>query len=313
VVFVASQNFLLDVVFKGSSLTGWHKLGQADWRADNGEIIVAPKESGGWLMLDKGYQDIAFYGSFLCAGACQTGILLRAEKTADGMKGLYVSLAGGDIAGYDVLLDAQGKETSRTPLGPGPGMARMGAARFSGAEDLVPGFAKPAPTRAEAFAAAAAAAARPPAAAAGGAGRGARPPLTANEWHTVQIILDADVLSVSIDGRGGFSGSTNDRMMGFGPIALYAGGAGEIRFKEVSYKDLNHKTEPKEIVSKNFQMQRLSDFYYAWCAAVADINHDGVNDVIAGPFYFLGPDYIERRELTAARTYNPSNQFSRVW
>jgi hypothetical protein len=57
-------------------------------------------------------------------------------------------------------------------------------------------------------------------------------------------------------------------------------------------------------------MQRLSDFYYGWCAAAADINHDGVMDVIAGPFYYLGPDYTERREFTAARSYNPSNQFS---
>jgi hypothetical protein len=129
-----------DVVFKGSSLTGWHKLGQADWRAENGEIIGTPKDSAGWLMLDKGYQDIAFYASFRCAGACKTGVLLRAEKTADGMKGDYVSLAEGDVAPYDVLLDAQGKETSRTRLGPGPGpMIRIGAAR-SGEEDLVPGF-----------------------------------------------------------------------------------------------------------------------------------------------------------------------------
>jgi hypothetical protein len=94
-VFAASQNFRPDVIFKGSSLTGWHKVGQADWRADNGEIIAPPKESGGWLMLDKGYQDIAFYASFLCVGACQTGLLLRAEKIAGGMKGIYVSLAGG--------------------------------------------------------------------------------------------------------------------------------------------------------------------------------------------------------------------------
>jgi len=142
-VSAASPNFLPDVVFKGSSLTGWHRLGQADWRADNGEIIATPKEGGGWLMLDKGYQDIAFYASFHCAGACQTGVLLRAERTAGGTKGIYVSLAVGDIAGYDVLLGTQGKEASRTALGPGPGMARMGAARFSGAEDLVPGFAKP--------------------------------------------------------------------------------------------------------------------------------------------------------------------------
>ena len=85
---------------------------------------------------------------------------------------------------------------------------------------------------------------------------------------------------------------------------------GEVRFKEVSYKDLNPKTDPKETVSSNFQMQRISDFYYGWCAAAADINHDGVMDVIAGPFYFLGPDYTERGEFTAARTYNPSNQFT---
>jgi len=71
-VFAASQNFRPDVVFTGSSLTGWHKLGQTDWRADNGEIISAPKESGGWLMLDKGYQDIAFYASFHCAADPQS-------------------------------------------------------------------------------------------------------------------------------------------------------------------------------------------------------------------------------------------------
>ena len=80
-------------------------------------------------------------------------------------------------------------------------------------------------------------------------------------------------------------------MMGFGPLALYAGGSGEVRYKEVSYKDLNPKFEPKEAVSPNFQMQRISDFYYGWCAAAADINRDGVLDVIAGPFYYLGPDY----------------------
>jgi len=57
-------------------------------------------------------------------------------------------------------------------------------------------------------------------------------------------------------------------------------------------------------------MQRISDFYYGWCAAVADINRDGVMDIISGPFYYLGPDYTQRKEFTAARTYNPSNQFS---
>ena len=42
-IFAANQNFVPDVIFKGSSLTGWHKLGAADWRAENGEIIATPK------------------------------------------------------------------------------------------------------------------------------------------------------------------------------------------------------------------------------------------------------------------------------
>jgi hypothetical protein len=310
-IFAASQNFLPDVVFKGSVLTGWHKLGQADWRADDGEIVGVPRENGGWLVLDKGYQDIGIYTSFRCTGACKAGVLLRAEKTPDGMKGVFVSLSDGDVGAYDIVLDAQGKEVSRAKLDAGPGaMIRMASGRFSGGEDLVPGFSKPAPTRAELAAAAAKA---PPARSGGGGGRGGRgggPALPANEWHTVQILLDADVLGISINGRGAGSATTGDRMMGFGPLALYAGGSGEVRYKEVSYKDLNPKFEPKETVSSNFQMQRISDFYYGWCAAAADINRDGVMDVIAGPFYYLGPGYTERHEFTAARTYNPSNQFS---
>ena len=71
------------------------------------------------------------------------------------------------------------------------------------------------------------------------------------------------------------------------------------QFKDIAYKDLNPKFEPAEEVSPHFSMQRISDFYYGWCAAAADINHDGVLDIISGPFYYLGPDYTERREFTA--------------
>ena len=65
VLVIASMNaagptFRPDVVFKGSALTGWTPLGQADWRAQNGEIIGTPKQpGGGWLVLNKSYQDVA--------------------------------------------------------------------------------------------------------------------------------------------------------------------------------------------------------------------------------------------------------------
>ena len=315
VLLAATHDFIPDVVFKGSSLTGWHKLGAAEWRAENGEIIATPKqESGGWLLLDKGYQDVAFYSSFRCTGPCKAGILLRAQKTADGgMKGVYVSLSDGEVGSYAIALAADGQELSRSRLRAAPApLIRMAAAPSTAGQEAVPGFSKLPPTRAEEEARAAAPA-KSPAPAPPGRKQGGRggPSLHANDWNTVQLYLDADLIGFSVNGaRGGANGVTEDQMMGYGPIALYAGGSGEVRFKEVSYKDLNPKFEPEEKVSPNFRMQRISDFYYAWCAAAADINHDGILDVVAGPFYYLGPNYTERREFTTARTYNPSNQFS---
>src|ERR1041385_2845862 len=80
-------------VFNGTTLAGWHPMGQAEWRVDKGEIVGIPKTpGGGWLVLDKSYQDTGFFASFRCTSGCKTGVLLRAEKTADGMKGSFVSL-----------------------------------------------------------------------------------------------------------------------------------------------------------------------------------------------------------------------------
>ena len=52
----------------------------------------------------------------------------------------------------------------------------------------------------------------------------------------------------------------------YGPIALYVG-AGEVKFKDVAYKDLGEKVMPKEETSVNFREQRISPFYYSWGAA----------------------------------------------
>ena len=46
-----------------------------------------------------------------CAAGCKAGLLLRAEKTADGgLKGVLMSLNEGDLVPYLVKLDATGKE-----------------------------------------------------------------------------------------------------------------------------------------------------------------------------------------------------------
>ena len=65
------------------------------WRVDNGEIVGTPQTAGRRMaVLDRSLQDVGFFASFECAPGCGTGVLLRAEKTSGGMKGIYVSLTG---------------------------------------------------------------------------------------------------------------------------------------------------------------------------------------------------------------------------
>ena len=118
-------SFAPDSVFKGSSLAGWRASGQASWRAENGELIGVPKEGGGWLTLDRSFQDVGLYTEFRCTGGCRAGVLFRAEKTPQGTKGIYVSLTDGELASYAVTLDANGRETSRERLRPAGGQNRI--------------------------------------------------------------------------------------------------------------------------------------------------------------------------------------------
>ena len=96
---------------------------------------------------------------------------------------------------------------------------------------------------------------------------------------------------------------------GYGPVGLYVE-SGRVSFDDVALKDLNVQTIDDEKVSSRFEMQRISEFYHAWGADAADINQDGINDIIAGPFYYLGPDYKTRYEYYPARTFNPGTEYA---
>jgi len=309
-IFAATHDFIPDFAFKGSSLAGWHTLGPATWRAENGEITATPKsQEGGWLMLDKSYQDVEFYTEFRCTEKCDAGVMLRAEKTKEGgWKGVYISL-GGEGGPYELTLNADGQELNRTRLLRATAQfARMAAGPWNNGQAHVPGFASPTMTLAEEQEEASKAPS--PAAGRGGGGRGpTAPQIKTGEWNTIDVIVDADMVWTTLNGRRGGNSATNDRMMGYGPIALHVAGSDEARFRDVAIKDLNRKIEPTAQVSSHFRMQQLSDFFYSWGATAGDINHDGIPDVIAGPFYFLGPNFTERREFTAARSYSPSNNF----
>src|SRR4051812_50059359 len=112
----------------GSTLAGWHVMGDAAWKAQNAELVgtAKPGGNGGWLVMDRSFQDVQLYASYRCTGACTSGVLLRAQKTPDGgMSGVYVSLTDGDTASYAVTIDAAGEKLTRVradePAGAGGG------------------------------------------------------------------------------------------------------------------------------------------------------------------------------------------------
>jgi hypothetical protein len=122
--------FIPDAKFAGSTLAGWHTLGQADWRVENGELIGKATGNGSWLVLDRSYQDTGFYAAFRCTGVCDTGILLRMTKTAAAINGTYLAIRGTDISGENLTLDPQGNIVDREKLENAAGMIRYAPPRL---------------------------------------------------------------------------------------------------------------------------------------------------------------------------------------
>ena len=288
-ILADGPSFLPDATFQGSRLSGWQTLGQAEWRAENGELIGKPKsESGGWLILDHHYQDVALDLNFFCTGGCQSGVLFRLQKTANGSTGVYVPLTGSDAAFSNVTLDEQGNITGRSELRRGGGQMRIAPP---------PNPNSPPPRR-------------PPDRAADVNLPFELPDngLRANDWNHVELIFDANIVrKILNDGREVGAVSDDD---GYGPIALYVGGSGEARFKGIAYKDLTLKDRQPEVTSSRFRKQKLNDFYYSFAAAAGDFNHDGIEDIVSGPYIYYGPDYTKSREIYLAHTWDVSTQYA---
>jgi hypothetical protein len=285
-------SFIPDYTFKGSSTTGWHSVGQANWQASNGEITGS---GTGWLMLDKSYQDVAVRIAFKCEPGAEAGVLLRAEKTADGFKGVLLSIKDANAEFFKITLDPQGKELTRERLGHAGGVIRS-----------VP---KPVP--------------KPTGNS--NSDRGNRRPNTPDdvpiqrpetaiqpgEWNQVELFIDANIVRAFVN-DGGENGAYADEADGsYGPIALYVNG-GKVAYKDIVYRDAGIRNMPKEVISPNFKVQRLSDMYYSWSAGAADFNRDGFMDVVAGPYIYYGPDYTRSSEIYIANVFNPAKDFASV-
>ena len=95
----------------------------------------------------------------------------------------------------------------------------------------------------------------------------------------------------------------------YGPIGFRVSGGADakIRIKNISIEDLTERAAlPIEITESRFRKHTLTDLFYSEGIAVGDLNRDGYEDVVAGPFYYLGPDFKIAREIYPSATYNPN-------
>jgi hypothetical protein len=292
-MFADGPSFQPDVTFHGSSLAGWHTVGQASWRAENGELIGTPQSgSGGWLMLDKSYQDVGLFAEFRCTGGCETGAIFRVEKTDSGWKGVYVALTEPETPSYAVTLDAQGNIVKRDKLPRGGGLIRIAPPPNPNANAAARPFNFPhydvkLPFSAPDF------------------------KLRPNDWNEIEFMLDANIVRAVMNNGREAGGVTPEG--DYGPFALYVGGTGEVHFKDLAYTDLGLKETAPQKTSPDFRRQQISDFYYSMTAAAADFDHDGNLDIVSGPYIYYGPDFTKRREITLAESTSPSTSFNQFW
>ncbi|MFM9068157.1 MAG: FG-GAP repeat domain-containing protein, partial [Planctomycetota bacterium] len=58
---------------------------------------------------------------------------------------------------------------------------------------------------------------------------------------------------------------------------------------------------------RTFKKIKLSDKFYSEGMFYGDFNKDGKLDVVAGPYWYAGPDFQQRHEYFPAKEFDPNS------
>ena len=214
---------------------------------------------------------------------------MRSGKAANQTSGVYLPLSGAAIGKMSrVTLDANGKESSRTPLPENAGMYKI----VESPDFLTSGGCAPVPCAGIRDA--------------HGGGIGSAGSLVI----PAPPALKAGVNELTVSMGDVFAGNLNGtRLQGTGwtagtPTARSRCTWRAPRAPRCACKD--HRPGPhhahrwrsrRNSPIAKFERVQLNDIFYAEGIAMGDINSDGKQDIVSGPFYYLGPDFKVAHEI----------------
>src|SRR5262249_31664060 len=156
-------------------------------------------------------------------------------------KGVLISMTHDSTGAYAVTIDEKGRLLTRHPLRWVMGMFRMAPPPDSIQEAKAAAWGRRKPQ--------------------GTQGEPALPlqrPSSAwksGDWNQLELILDLNLLRGYLNDGNGPGGAVDS--LTYGAVALYAGGTGEVRFKDLCYKDLAVRTLPAEKSAARWRPQRI--------------------------------------------------------
>jgi hypothetical protein len=282
-----AHSFLPTQRFAGTDLAGWTMHG-GEWRAQGGEYLGTLRQAAtGALLLDRAYQDLAVTATFRCGAGCRPGILVRAETEGDRTTGVLYSFDGRESASYAVTFDSRGRELERRKLA--SAISPYDIPKMLGFRAEFPGLANLNPAE-----------------------LGAQPAVgvvrTDGGWNHVEIYVIGNTIRAVLNGGGLPDGDlTGVGRRGFGKVGLYLSGeaGAEVRFRELGIKPMDIRgADPREVTAPRFEKLQLEGMFYSEAVTAADVDLDGNLDVIAGPYVYLGPGFLTRREIYVPQVYS---------
>lgn len=261
-------------IFDGISLSGWHSKGPAKWRVANASIIGEIPDSGGagWLVLDTGHEDFKLSFQFKTDGA-QPALLLR-DGPPTWTRNAHPHTSKAQTRG--ILVSLSGSNAGRlyviTLDSQGNELSRNLLPKPIG--EHLPVEISPLP----------------------------------DGWQEVRILMRGPAIPEA-EGVPNHAVPFDSEQSHYGQIAFRLAGehGARITIKNISLLDLTTRTTgvPQDVVGAGFQLVKISDLFYSEGIAAGDLNRDGHQDVVTGPFYYLGPDYKRAGEIYPPQTVNP--------